>query len=126
MEMKLIEIRDRATMIPALAIRLSPTRTDADYPLRRAGYDLGHPAIMLTGWRTAKAITMRNLMLQPRAGACNAHEGRSSAPSAPSGFTRPGRRGIQTHSHNVSRCFREFSFQSLSGKFRWDYKAFGA
>jgi hypothetical protein len=49
METKLLEIRDRSTMIPALAIKLSPTGdTAGDYLLRRAGYDLGRPLIMLT------------------------------------------------------------------------------
>lgn len=42
METKLIEIRDRATFIPALAIRLE-SRTEAErYLLARAGYGRNH------------------------------------------------------------------------------------
>ena len=46
---KILEVRNRHTMVPAPATKLSPTGdTCGDYLLRRAGYDLGRPSIMLT------------------------------------------------------------------------------
>jgi hypothetical protein len=49
MDIKLIGIRNHATFVPAMAIRLSSTGDEAgDWLLREAGYDLEHPSIMLT------------------------------------------------------------------------------
>jgi hypothetical protein len=48
MEMKLIEIRDRGTFIPALAIRVTSTGDAAgDWLLRRGGYSLDGASIIL-------------------------------------------------------------------------------
>jgi hypothetical protein len=49
MEIKLIEIRNKATCVPAMVTRLSSTGDAAgDWLLRHAGYDLEYPSIMLT------------------------------------------------------------------------------
>lgn len=47
MEIKLIEIRDRATFIPAMAVRLGARNEHERYLLRRAGYAVpdGHVAL---------------------------------------------------------------------------------
>jgi hypothetical protein len=57
---KLLEIRDRATFIPALAVEMCPDTIDADgiispqrheaqrYLLRRCGYDWRHTTVLLT------------------------------------------------------------------------------
>jgi hypothetical protein len=48
MIVKAIEIRDRATFIPAIAIKMSEPKSKAeDYLLRRCGYALNNPAIIL-------------------------------------------------------------------------------
>ncbi len=43
---KLIELRDNATFIPALAIRVENDMTDASYLIRRAGY-MAVPCVIL-------------------------------------------------------------------------------
>ena len=48
MEIKLIEVRDRGTFIPALAIRVTSTRDVAgDWLLRRGGFSLNGASIIL-------------------------------------------------------------------------------
>jgi hypothetical protein len=49
MDVKLIEVRDRGTFVPAMAIRLSSTRDEVgDWLLRRAGYSLdGYTVILI-------------------------------------------------------------------------------
>jgi hypothetical protein len=46
-ETKLFEIRDEGTAFPALAIRVEAEKTDADFLLRRAGYDASLPCVIL-------------------------------------------------------------------------------
>lgn len=38
MHVKIVEIRDRATFVPAIAIKMSPDNTMQQYLLRRSGY----------------------------------------------------------------------------------------
>ena len=49
MDVKLIEVCDRGTFVPAMAIRLSSTRDEVgDWLLRRAGYSLdGYTVILI-------------------------------------------------------------------------------
>jgi hypothetical protein len=48
MIVKAVEIRDKATFVPAMAIKMVPATEGQRYLLRRAGYDLhGPPSIML-------------------------------------------------------------------------------
>lgn len=46
-EIKYFEVRDAATFIPVMAIRLSVTDGDRDYLLRRAGYGVGDPYVLV-------------------------------------------------------------------------------
>lgn len=47
---KVIEIRDRGTFIPAIAVRVSAGLEPDDYLLRRAGWGCdGHPGVYLFG-----------------------------------------------------------------------------
>jgi hypothetical protein len=46
MEVKLLEIRDRATFIPAIAISCLPANDDQRYLLRRAGYSCNDDLIL--------------------------------------------------------------------------------
>ena len=46
MEVKMLEIRDRATFIPAMAIKLSAQNSEQQYLLGRAGYGSLHPMEM--------------------------------------------------------------------------------
>lgn len=49
MKVKLIEIRDRATFIPAVAISVQPTGEEERYLMRRVGYGVQPPySILLT------------------------------------------------------------------------------
>jgi hypothetical protein len=57
MEVKAFELRDRATFVPAVAVRLEPKNEAEYYLLRRAGYPCGpgdEPMILLAhmegGW----------------------------------------------------------------------------
>jgi hypothetical protein len=45
---KSFEIRDRATFIPAVAIKMVPANEEQRYLLRRCGYGFDHPAVLLT------------------------------------------------------------------------------
>lgn len=47
MEIKLLELRDRATFIPAFAFRSEPDHDRERYLLRRAGYSMGEPLVIL-------------------------------------------------------------------------------
>jgi hypothetical protein len=47
-EVKLFEARDRGTFIPVLAVRFVPSPGDDDFLLRRAGYGVGSPYVLLT------------------------------------------------------------------------------
>jgi hypothetical protein len=49
MEAKALEVRDRATFLPVLAVRMVPACEGQGYLLRRCGY--GSPAILLTALR---------------------------------------------------------------------------
>lgn len=48
LESKLFEIRDRATYIPVVATLLTSENPIECYHLRRAGFDLSHPLVMVT------------------------------------------------------------------------------
>ena len=48
MEVKLFEVRDAGTFIPVIAILLGHRREPERYLLRRCGYDLNRPNIMMT------------------------------------------------------------------------------
>lgn len=47
MIIKAVEIRDKATFIPALAIKMAPATEGQRYLLRRTGYGFDPPSIML-------------------------------------------------------------------------------
>lgn len=47
MEIKLLELRDRGTFIPAFAFRSEPDNDRERYLLRRAGYSMGQPLVIL-------------------------------------------------------------------------------
>lgn len=55
MIVKAIEIRDSMTFIPALAIKMAPATEGQRYLLRRAGYSLARPSIMLMRMRSGRA-----------------------------------------------------------------------
>ena len=58
MQTKLIEIRDRASFVPAMAIRVSSTGdAAADWLLRRAGYS----TVPQCAWSVAKRTTIRTI-----------------------------------------------------------------
>lgn len=46
-EIKYFEVRDAATFIPVMAIRITVTDSDRDYLLRRAGYGIGDPYVLV-------------------------------------------------------------------------------
>lgn len=48
MQTKLLEIRDVATMIPALAVRIEPENEAQEFLARRAGYGEPYCLVMLT------------------------------------------------------------------------------
>ena len=47
-EVKLFEVRDRATHIPVMATRVMASVRPEDYPLRRAGFSVGEFYVLLT------------------------------------------------------------------------------
>lgn len=55
MQTKLVEIRDTATFIPALAIRIDEDGSDATYLLRRAGYRGAGAAVLLVKLTSGEA-----------------------------------------------------------------------
>lgn len=52
---KLFEIRDEGTHIPSMAIRFVADADDESYPLRRAGYGVGMPYVILVNLLTGKS-----------------------------------------------------------------------
>ena len=58
MEVKLFEIRDSATFIPVMAVRLAPTSGQESYLLSRAGYGLtpGDQSEYILLWRIAGEV----------------------------------------------------------------------
>lgn len=48
MQTKLLEIRDVATMIPALAVRIEPENAEQEFLARHAGYGEPYCLVMLT------------------------------------------------------------------------------
>jgi hypothetical protein len=55
MEMKVLEVRDKATFIPVVAIRCFSENHWEKWYLRTTGYDLNYPSILLMRLRGAKA-----------------------------------------------------------------------
>lgn len=55
---KMVEIRDRATLIPAFAIRMLPKTEDELFLMKHCGYGLSNPCIMLVSieapWNSAR------------------------------------------------------------------------
>jgi hypothetical protein len=45
-ETKFFEVRDECTHISAFGILINPDHSDAEYPLRRAGYGVGNPCVL--------------------------------------------------------------------------------
>lgn len=56
---KTVEIRDRATLIPAFAIRMLPSDEKEFFLFKGAGYGFSHPCIMLIAieapWQSARS-----------------------------------------------------------------------
>ncbi len=56
---KMVEIRDRATCIPAWAIKMLPDSTDQAFLMKQTGYGFSHPCIMLISieapWHSARS-----------------------------------------------------------------------
>ena len=57
MQIKLMEIRDRATFIPVVAIKLVPRAEEERYLLGRAGYSAGRDYILLSRITGDKNVT---------------------------------------------------------------------
>lgn len=53
-ETKLFEVRDAGTFIPVMAVRFVTNIRDEHYLLRRAGYGVGSPYVLLTNLVTGK------------------------------------------------------------------------
>ena len=55
---KMVEIRDRAALIPALAIRMLPSDESELFLMKHCGYGFSHPCIMLISieapWQSAR------------------------------------------------------------------------
>jgi hypothetical protein len=74
-ETKLFEIRDDGTHIPAVAVKLTPSSNDWDYPIRRAGFTT-HPGVMLAkiatngssidpyGWKGCRTMTTAHVYIE--------------------------------------------------------------
>ena len=55
MLIKAIEIRDKGTFVPAIAIKLIPDDEGQRYLLRRAGYGFGRPSVVLMNLNDCRA-----------------------------------------------------------------------
>lgn len=56
---KMVEIRDRATCIPAFAIKMLPDSQDQAFLMKQTGYGFSHPCVMLVSieapWHSARS-----------------------------------------------------------------------
>jgi hypothetical protein len=56
---KMVEIRDRGTCIPAFAIKMLPDSNDEAFLMKQTGYGFSHPCVMLVSieapWHSARS-----------------------------------------------------------------------